>query len=235
MFFHSYHDMFTPLCTESPHRCCRPRAPPRIVITRLSALPRLQPSIKNGAHLLHSTYLRSMTCLVAILEASPNDASIETTAPGKHASHECVWFSRYAVVRKAMAALALRTPLPPAFISLAQTAMGGRVGQAESLAFDNTFFTARMDAQLLEWQTASPDDLRLPVLASSPVRLVSPSFEGHPSGGQPRFLRYSNSNLTVGLRDDATEDNVWVCAEQTYSDGLWYFTVRVDARGSPRR
>lgn len=98
---------------------------------------------------------------------------------------------------------------------------------------DNVFFSAAMDEQLLQWKTMAPDALKLPLRGANSINLPRLRFETQ--AGRPSVLEFHNDNRTVAIRADASEENTWVVSDTVLTEGLHYWALRCDAKGSFRR
>lgn len=100
---------------------------------------------------------------------------------------------------------------------------------------DNAVFSRAMDAELLQWKTAEPDALKLPFAGSaSAINLPSLAF-GQSSTGRSEMLEMSEDKRTVSLRASGSEENTWVVSDTIFTEGIHYWALRCDAKGSSRR
>lgn len=206
-------------------------------------------AVKNGMLLMHSAGVRRMAALACTLQVHQLGGS--TPPP--------VWFQRYSLVMAVCGSLWQRRPFPPALSELMQASLAARGGADDTatgisaqgegdegsqgadgagcplpLYLDNHYFSAAMDAQLLQWKTVAPEALAVPLRSTPAINLPRLHFEVSATNRTPT-LDLANDNRTVSMRPDNAEENTWALSDTVLMHGLHYWAMRCDAKGSARR
>ena len=183
------------------------------------------PQVRVGAQLQFSPYCRA---LVAIGIA----VGLKLDPKGE------LWFSVLRTGSELLQSLSQRTNFPGDFRKQLEAELGARhiadeASRTPAFApLDNASVSPAIDWAVVDWYASRPGDFRLPPSRSVPALAKKIVFEGHPASGVASHLRFANQHRTVALRDDCLEGNTWVCGDTLLSDGVFYWAIRMDARGS---